>query len=88
MKNPADGNFAEAQTARTALGRYGRPEEVAVAVAFLASPAATYITGTTLTVDGGYNAWFETSRHRGGAGPAPPRASAQLVTSKSMPSKV
>jgi 3-oxoacyl-[acyl-carrier protein] reductase len=36
-----------------ALGRLGRPEEVAGAVAFLASPAAAYVTGTTLHVNGG-----------------------------------
>ena len=40
----------------TALGRYGKPEEVAAAVAFLASPAAAYITGTSLNVDGGFAA--------------------------------
>jgi NAD(P)-dependent dehydrogenase (short-subunit alcohol dehydrogenase family) len=34
-------------------GRGGRPEEVAYAVLFLASPAAAYITGATLAVDGG-----------------------------------
>ena len=55
--NPAgNGDFSAAQSAATALGRYGKPEEVAAAVAFLASPAAAYITGTTLTVDGGFNA--------------------------------
>ncbi|MBR0565718.1 3-oxoacyl-ACP reductase FabG [Azoarcus sp. L1K30] len=36
-----------------ALGRLGRPEEIAGAVAFLASPSAAYITGTTLHVNGG-----------------------------------
>ena len=35
------------------LGRLGQPEDVANAVAFLASPAAAYITGTTLHVNGG-----------------------------------
>ncbi|AUG52694.1 SDR family NAD(P)-dependent oxidoreductase [Thalassospira marina] len=38
------------------LGRPAMPEEVAAAIAFLASPAASYITGTVINVDGGYNA--------------------------------
>jgi 3-oxoacyl-[acyl-carrier protein] reductase len=54
--NPESGESAEIQRARTALGRYGRPEEIAAAVAFLAGPDATYITGATLNVDGGMNA--------------------------------
>jgi len=55
--NPAqNGDFSEAQKAATALGRYGTADEVAAAVAFLAGPSAGYITGTTLTVDGGFNA--------------------------------
>ena len=41
-------------TARTPLGRFGTPEEIAQAVAFLASDDAAYVTGAELAVDGGY----------------------------------
>ena len=54
--NPASGDWAVPQKAATALGRYGRPEEIAAMVAFIASPEASYITGANLTVDGGMNA--------------------------------
>ncbi|RAI01623.1 oxidoreductase [Acuticoccus sediminis] len=53
--NPADADHADTLRAMSALGRYGTPEDVATAVAFLASPAAKQITGTSITVDGGLN---------------------------------
>jgi 3-oxoacyl-[acyl-carrier protein] reductase len=54
--NPASGEWAVPQKAVTALNRYGRVEEVAALVAFVAGPESSYITGANLTVDGGMNA--------------------------------
>src|SRR5712691_11288128 len=54
--NPAAGDWAVPQKAATALDRYGRVDEVAALVAFVAGPESSYITGANLTVDGGMNA--------------------------------
>jgi 3-oxoacyl-[acyl-carrier protein] reductase len=54
--NPAAGDWAAPQKAATALDRYGRVEEVAALVSFVAGPESSYITGASLTVDGGTNA--------------------------------
>jgi 3-oxoacyl-[acyl-carrier protein] reductase len=54
--NPADGPFAESMKGMMALGRYGQGDEIAGLVAYLASPDAGFITGASLTIDGGYAA--------------------------------
>lgn len=53
--NPADGPSAEAQRALLAIKRHGKAEEIAAAVAYLASPGAAFVTGISLNVDGGFN---------------------------------
>ncbi|MEU4191269.1 SDR family oxidoreductase [Kribbella sp. NPDC026611] len=54
--NPANGPYAEPQLANLSLPRFGTPEEIAAAVAYLAGPHASYITGTELSIDGGHAA--------------------------------
>jgi 3-oxoacyl-[acyl-carrier protein] reductase len=54
--NPADGPFADAMRGLIAVGRYGKADEIAAMVAYLASPEASYVTGVSLTIDGGFDA--------------------------------
>jgi len=50
----ADPDYLDEVLLRTPMGRVGEPEEVAAAVAFLCLPAAAYVTGECIAVDGGF----------------------------------
>ncbi|WP_410953658.1 3-oxoacyl-ACP reductase family protein [Pseudomonas sp. S1(2024)] len=54
--NPASGEFADSLIPLMAIGRYGEADEIASFVAYLAGPEAGYVTGASLTVDGGFAA--------------------------------
>lgn len=59
LKNP-DGSDTERGRkiiSGTPMGRYGLPAELAGAVIFLCSPAASFITGAVLPIDGGFSAY-------------------------------
>jgi len=54
--NPADGPYAEMQRETIIFKRFGKPEEIAAVVTFIAGPGASFLTGTNIPVDGGYTA--------------------------------
>ncbi|MCR3725156.1 NAD(P)-dependent dehydrogenase (short-subunit alcohol dehydrogenase family) [Streptomyces umbrinus] len=53
---PPDPETVNALVSSLSLQRMGYPDEIAAAIAFLASPAASYVTGAVLDAHGGYNA--------------------------------
>ena len=54
--NPAHGDFADMLRKLMALPRYGTADEIAALVAYLAGPEAAFVTGSSLTIDGGFTA--------------------------------
>jgi len=53
--NPADGEHAEEQRTRMAIPRYGKPQDIAGLIAYLASDEARFVTGAGFAIDGGVN---------------------------------
>jgi 3-oxoacyl-[acyl-carrier protein] reductase len=54
--NPANGDFAESLRKLMALPRYGSPDEIAAMVAYLVGAESAFVTGASLTIDGGFTA--------------------------------
>jgi 3-oxoacyl-[acyl-carrier protein] reductase len=54
--NPAEGTFSVTLKKLMALPRYGAADEIAGMVAYLAGPEAGFVTGASLTIDGGFTA--------------------------------
>ncbi|PTR03108.1 3-oxoacyl-[acyl-carrier protein] reductase [Paraburkholderia sp. GV068] len=54
--NPESGDFASMLHGFMALPRHGRPDEIAGMVSYVVSPEAAFVTGASLTIDGGFNA--------------------------------
>jgi NAD(P)-dependent dehydrogenase (short-subunit alcohol dehydrogenase family) len=57
FSNQPESKFGERLASRTMLGRFGQPSEIGGPLLFLASPASSFITGSALSVDGGWTAW-------------------------------
>ena len=53
--NPENGPFADEAKSHMVVKRYARSEEIAAMVAYLAGPEASYVTGASLMIDGGYS---------------------------------